>query len=82
MGRCKSQAQDPGQTGGASRMGTIQIDSKLYNQDITVKKGMKTGAQLGRTDDGDFAGGFQIMFSKRKVKNYTQSVPAISLNDH
>ena len=76
MGCCKSRPQDTTEVNNANR--TIQIDEKLYNQDITVRKGMKTGAQLGRTDDGDFKGKFQIMFLKRKVKNYTQSIPAVS----
>ena len=73
MGCCKSRPQD---TNNAVR--TIQIDGKLYNQDMTVRKGMKTGTQLGRTDDGDFEGRFQIMFLKKKVKNHTQSIPAVS----
>ena len=76
MGCCKSRPQDTVQ--GTDAVRTIQIDGKLYNQDITVRKRMRTGSQLGRTDDGDFEGGFQIMFSKRKVKNYTQSIPAVS----
>ena len=75
MGCCKSQPQD---TTRDSAIRAIQYDGKLYNENVTVRKGMKTGAQLGRTDDGDFDGGFQIMFSKRKVKNYTQSIPAVS----
>lgn len=43
---------------------------------------MKTGAQVGRTDDGDIEAGFQIMFSKRKVKKYsvaTSSIPSVSV---
>ena len=30
---------------------------------------MKSGGQLGRTGDGDFEVGFQVMFQKRKIKN-------------
>ena len=74
MGCRKSHTENTGETN--DQMGTIQIDGKLYNQDITIRKGMKTGAQLGRTDDWDIKGGFQIMFTKRKVKNYTQTVTA------
>ena len=50
---------------------TVQIDNKLFNQDFTVRKGMKYGAQVGRTDDGDIEAGFQIMFQKRKIKKYS-----------
>ena len=74
MGCCKSCPQDT-TTEGNTNMRTIQIDGY---RDIRARKGMKTGAQLGRTDDGDFEGGLQIMFLKRRVKNYTQSIPAVS----
>ena len=49
----------------------VQIDTKVFNQDVLVQKGMKSGAQVGRTDDGDFEAGFQIMFQKRKIKKYS-----------
>ena len=75
MGCGKSRPQDPDHTGDPANR-TIQIDGKLYNQDITIRKATKTCAQLGKTDDGDIEGGFRIMFTKRKVKNYTQTVSA------
>ena len=49
----------------------VQIDNKGFNQDVLVRKGMKSEAQVGRTDDGDFEAGFQIMFQKRKIKKYS-----------
>ena len=77
MGCCKSRPEELNETteGSEQRASnrTIQIDGKLCNQDITIRKGMRTGAQLGRTDSGDFEGGFQIMFMKRKIKNYSQT---------
>ena len=71
MGKCCSTPKAPVQ----ERIG--QIDNKVFNQDVLVRKGMKSGAQVGRTDDGDFEAGFQIMFQKRKIKKYSvaQSVP-------
>ena len=54
---------------------TIILDctdrQQIFNQDISVRKGMKSGAQVGRTDDGDIEAGFQIMFQKRKIKKYS-----------
>ena len=47
MGKCCSKPKPPVQER------VIQIDNKLFNQDITVRKGMNSGAQVGRTDDGD-----------------------------
>ena len=32
---------------------------------------MKSGGQLGRTGDGDFEVGFQVMFQKQKIKKYS-----------
>ena len=65
MGKCCSKPKPPVQ----ERI--VQIDNKVFNQDVLVRKGMKSGAQVGRTDDGDFEAGFQIMFRKRKIKKYS-----------
>lgn len=65
MGKCCSNPKAPVQ----ERI--VQIDNKVFNQDILVRKGMKSGAQVERTDDGDFEAGFQIMFQKRKIKKYS-----------
>ena len=65
MGSCCSKAKAPVQER------TLQIGEKVFNQDVLVRKGMKSGAQVGRTDDGDFEAGFQIMFQKRKIKKYS-----------
>ena len=83
MGCCKSKLEDPANTTEESEQSsrrstytnnqTIQVGGKLYNQGKTIRKGMRTGAQLGRPDAGDFKGGFQIMFMKRKIKNYSQT---------
>ena len=48
----------------------VIVNNKLFNQDILVTKGMKSGGQLGRTGDGDLEVGFQVMFQKRKIKKY------------
>ena len=61
MGKCCSKPKPPVQ----ERI--VQIDNKVFNQDVLVRKGMKSGAQVGRTDDGDFEAGFQIMFQKRNI---------------
>ena len=41
-----------------SKMDTsnVIVNNKLFNQDIIVRKGMKSGGQLGRTGDGDLSG--------------------------
>ena len=67
MGKCCSRSSQNQEQSSS----TVQIDNKLFNQDITVRKGMKSGAQVGRTDDGDIEAGFQIMFQKRKIKKYS-----------
>ena len=54
MGKCCSKPKPPVQ----ERI--VEID-KIFNQDVLVRKGMKSGAQVGRTDDDDFEAGFQIM---------------------
>ena len=66
MGKCCSKTQNQEQSSL-----TVQIDNKLFNQDITMRKGMKSGAQVGRTNDGDIEAGFQMMFQKRKIKKYS-----------
>ena len=70
MGKCCSTTQNQEQSSS-----TVQIDNKLFNQDITVRKGMKSGAQVGRTDDGDIEAGLQ-MFQKRKIKKYSLAFSA------
>ena len=68
MGGCCSKPKPPVQEK------IVQIDNKVFNQDILVRKGMKSGAQVGRTDDGDLEAGFQIMFQKRKLKNIARQI--------
>ena len=71
MGCCKSKPQTEGGLRGTEAPSTVIVNSKLFNQDILVRKGMKSGGQLGRTGDGDFEVGFQVMFQKRKMKKYS-----------
>ena len=68
MGKCCSKSQ-----GNQARQidNKVIVNNKLFNQDILVRKGMKSGGQLGTTGDGDFEVGFQVMFQKRKIKKYS-----------
>ena len=70
MGCCKSkpQVEEGGQNASSS---DVIVNDKLYNQDILVRKGMKSGAQFGKDDSGGLEAGFQVMFQKRKIKKYS-----------
>ena len=69
MGCCKSKDQPPAEEGVYNS--DVIVNDKLYNQDILVRKGMKSGAQFGKDDSGGLEAGFQVMFQKRKIKKYS-----------
>ena len=69
MGCCKS--KEPHAEGAAHSQSDVIVNDKLYNQDILVRKGMKSGAQFGKDDSGGLEAGFQVMFQKRKIKKYS-----------
>ena len=71
MGKCCSKQQNGPHAERAADNSNVIVNNKLFNQDILVRKGMKSGGQLGRTGDGDFEVGFQVMFQKRKIKKYS-----------
>ena len=69
MGKCCSKPREgvPASTSqNPDVRNEVIVDNKLFNQDITVRKGMKSGAQFGKTDDG-LEAGFQVMFCKKKI---------------
>ena len=85
MGKCCSKPQnDAVQNGPHVDNSNVIVNNKLFNQDILVRKGMKSGEQLGRTGDGDFEVGFQVMFQKRKIKKYlaASNVPQIQSTEN
>ena len=85
MGKCcsKQQTQNEARQINGLENHNVIVNNKLFNQDILVRKRMKSGGQLGRTGDGDFEVGFQVMFQKRKIKKYSAapSVPQIQSQD-
>ena len=79
MGKCCSKQQNQDSTETVRSSSVIVNNKLLFNQDILVRKGMKSGGQLGRTGDEDFEVEFQVMFQKRKIKKYSvaSNVPQI-----
>ena len=72
MGKCCSKAQnDETAQNEPAVSDAVIVNDKLYNQDILVRKGMKSGAQFGKDDSGGLEAGFQVMFQKRKIKKYS-----------
>ena len=72
MGKCclKPQEQhDETAVQNGPHSSSVVVNNKLYNQNITVRKGMKSGPQFGKSEDG-FEAGFQVMFCKKKIKKY------------
>ena len=73
MGKCCSKPQVVSEATAQSQasQSDVIVNDKLYNQDILVRKGMKSGAQFGKDDSGGLEAGFQVMFQKRKIKKYS-----------